>query len=184
MIPIGPVTISPVEATHPIRVAELQRRLARAGYLSRRLLTESWGPQTREAIRAYERAQGGCGPDRSPNFLANGNELSRADELTAFRLVDRRISQGAKGRTAGLLILGGPEKSHLRPGGTSNVTTLPYSENHSADLSPVFFSGFVAAAGEGLFAAASLGAVAFSPAFCVAGDGDSFLAASLYESLR
>jgi len=58
-----------------------------------------------------------------------------------------------------------------------SVTILPYSKNHPAD-----FPGFFAGAGEELFVAASLGALGFSPAFCVA--GDSFLAASLYESLR
>ena len=58
------------------------------------------------------------------------------------------------------------------------VTTLPYSKNYPVDSFPGFFVG----AGEGLFGAASLGALGFSPAFWVA--GDSFLAASLYESLR
>jgi len=63
-------------------------------------------------------------------------------------------------------------------GDRRSVTILPYSKNHPADSFPGFFAG----AGEELFVAASLGALGFSPAFCVA--GDSFLAASLYESLR
>ena len=58
------------------------------------------------------------------------------------------------------------------------VTTPPYSKDHPADSFPGFFAG----ADEELFVAASLGALGFSAAFWVA--GDSFLAASLYESLR
>jgi hypothetical protein len=58
----------------------------------------------------------------------------------------------------------------------------PYSKNHPADSFPGFFSGPLVGAGEELFVAPSLGALVFSPPVCVA--GDSFLAASLYESLR
>ena len=42
------------------RVAELQRRLARAGYY-RGSIDGVLGPQTRQAIRAYERAHGNVG---------------------------------------------------------------------------------------------------------------------------
>jgi len=48
------------EAPTRSRVAELQRRLARAGYY-RGAVDGILGPQTREAIRAYERAQGDAG---------------------------------------------------------------------------------------------------------------------------
>ena len=58
----------------------------------------------------------------------------------------------------------------------------PCSKNQLADSFSDFFSGRFVGTGEGLFAGVSLGALAFSPTFSEA--GDSFLAASLYESLR
>jgi hypothetical protein len=106
-------------------------------------------------------------------------------------LVDRRISQGAKGEPPVSLFWADPANAFadlvgLSPvrklQGRRSVTTLPYSKNHPADSFSGFFSGLFAGAGEELFVAASLGALGFSPAFWVA--GDSFLAASLYESLR
>jgi hypothetical protein len=86
--------------------------------------------------------------------------------------IDRRISQGAKGE---------PPVSFISAT-RKHSCDLPYSKNHPADSFPGFLSELFVGADEGLFVATSLGAVAFSPAFCVA--GDSFLAASLYESLR
>ena len=56
------------------------------------------------------------------------------------------------------------------------------SEDHPEDSLSGFFAGVLVAASAEGFAAVSFGEVDFSPAVEVT--GDSFLAASLYESLR
>ncbi len=59
---------------------------------------------------------------------------------------------------------------------------IPQDRDHPADSFPGFFSAVLTGGGGEAFVAVSFEGADFSPAAVVA--GDSFLAASLYESLR